>query len=316
MKKALFASLFVLAALLFGCNMTSTPMPAGWQEMTNDQLQQAIAAEMLGEIYGPGVTFGQTDPAVVADLTAIVDNAVNMRTNAAAVCVGINRVDPAVYGSDMALPDCELDAVRFANRTREAGIPTAVLLTEEATWNNVVSTIRAAVESLPDDGSGRLFLSLSGHGGRTRDLNGDEADGYDSFLCFYDRTVLDDIIGDLLAGIDKSLLVFVVCDTCHSGTAFKDMKPYIPSPGGMPPDMMVRVIWQGGCRDFDYSQSTGRGGICSMAVQAQDFLFDAPYKVSNNAMDQAEAKGQIMECNEFGPVTDADRYEPFIKESE
>ena len=66
-----------------------------------------------------------------------------------------------------------------------------------------------------------LFLHYSGHGSRTKDLNGDEESGFDSTMCpsDYDSAGMiidDDIFALVAAPIPKGAELFALMDCCHS----------------------------------------------------------------------------------------------------
>lgn len=68
-----------------------------------------------------------------------------------------------------------------------------------------------------------VFVHYSGHGGRVRDLNGDEDDGYDETLIPVDfrsagQIVDDDILIMLVKPMKAGVNVTVLMDCCHSGT--------------------------------------------------------------------------------------------------
>jgi len=69
-----------------------------------------------------------------------------------------------------------------------------------------------------------LFLHYSGHGGRQRDKNGDEASGQDSTLIPCDfqtsgQLVDDELYTHLVQPLPKGVHMWVIMDCCHSGTA-------------------------------------------------------------------------------------------------
>eukprot|EP00756_Hemistasia_phaeocysticola_P015001 Hpha_TRINITY_DN15380_c0_g1::TRINITY_DN15380_c0_g1_i1::g.89612::m.89612 len=83
-----------------------------------------------------------------------------------------------------------------------------------------------------------LFFHYSGHGGQTRDLDGDEGDGYDETLIPVDykqagQITDDEIFARLVAPLPAGCRLTSVMDCCHSGTAM-DL-PYIfkANRGGM-----------------------------------------------------------------------------------
>ena len=80
-----------------------------------------------------------------------------------------------------------------------------------------------------------LFLHYSGHGGSTKDLDGDEPDGMDETLIPVDYekngVILDDEIHEILvAGLPKGVRLTAIMDCCHSGSAM-DL-PFTYSPDG------------------------------------------------------------------------------------
>ena len=88
-----------------------------------------------------------------------------------------------------------------------------LLLNQQAT----VANFRAALEALssrsPDD---QLLVFFSGHGNYYQDANGDEADGYDEAVLFYDAPLLDDTLALLLEQVPMQRLA-VILDACYAG---------------------------------------------------------------------------------------------------
>jgi len=69
-----------------------------------------------------------------------------------------------------------------------------------------------------------LFLAFSGHGSYVRDTNGDEIDGRDEVICPADFSTSGFIVDDYIRSnfIDKlgsNTTIFIMFDSCHSGTA-------------------------------------------------------------------------------------------------
>ena len=70
-----------------------------------------------------------------------------------------------------------------------------------------------------------LYFTFSGHGVNTNDYSNDEKDGLDELLyCIDDQCIKDDelkkITDELL---EKNVTIFILIDSCHSGTMF-DLK--------------------------------------------------------------------------------------------
>ncbi|MCH0538922.1 caspase family protein [Streptomyces sp. MUM 203J] len=134
--------------------------------------------------------------------------------------IGLNTVDPARYGGwDGRLLACEYDAHDMAELARAAGFADTVLLTSEATVDNVTAALGEAARRLRDGDV--LLLTYSGHGGQLPDETGDEADALDETLVLYDREFLDDELQRELAGCADGVRILVLLDCCHSGTAIE-----------------------------------------------------------------------------------------------
>lgn len=140
--------------------------------------------------------------------------------------IGLNRVDPAKYGGwDGALVACENDARDMAQIAENAGFTDrTVLLTEEATVENVTAALREAAGRLASGDT--LLLTYSGHGGQVPDRNGpeDEADRLDETLVFYDRQFVDDELYNEFTAFPEGVCVSAYFDCCHSETAVRGMR--------------------------------------------------------------------------------------------
>lgn len=136
--------------------------------------------------------------------------------------IGLNTVDPAHYnGWDGLLKACEHDAKDLQAVAESKGFESALLLSREATAEKVSGEIeRAAAELERGD---MLFLSYSGHGGQVPDTNGDEPDAQDETWVLYDRQLVDDELFALWASFPAGVRIFVLSDSCHSGSVTRDM---------------------------------------------------------------------------------------------
>ena len=134
--------------------------------------------------------------------------------------IGLNSVDPNHYGGwDGQLAGCENDANDMADIASASKLDVKKLLTKDATVDNVKSSIQEAAQSLvPND---YFFLSYSGHGGQLRDENNDEDDYLDETWCLYDRQFVDDELNFSLREFKEGVKIFVLSDSCHSGTVVK-----------------------------------------------------------------------------------------------
>ncbi|RCK69307.1 hypothetical protein DT076_10410 [Desertihabitans brevis] len=135
---------------------------------------------------------------------------------------GVDRVDPAHYGSEMLLPSCGNDARAMADLAGRLGYDTAVLIDSEATTEALYGLVGSAAEQL--QAGDALLISFSGHGSQIPNESADaEADTMDETTCFHDRMLVDDELYALLRSLRPGVRAHVVFDSCHSGTAFKDL---------------------------------------------------------------------------------------------
>ena len=140
-----------------------------------------------------------------------------------AINIGLNSVDPDHYnGWDGQLSACEADADDMRQIAQSQGFDAqALLLTKDATAGAVKQAISDAAENLSE--GDHLFLTYSGHGGQVPDTNADEPDARDETWVLYDRQLVDDELYALWAGFDSGVRIFVLSDSCHSGTATRAM---------------------------------------------------------------------------------------------
>jgi hypothetical protein len=139
-----------------------------------------------------------------------------------ALHIGLNSVDPKHYqGWSGPLTACEADACDMADLADAQGFSAAKLLTRKATRAAVLRAIADAARRLkPGD---IFFLTYSGHGGQVPDLNGDEPDGKDETWCLYDGQLIDDELYSSWGAFAAGVRIFLLSDSCHSGTMSKAM---------------------------------------------------------------------------------------------
>ena len=144
--------------------------------------------------------------------------------------VGLNRVDPTHYqGWDGELTACEFDANDMRAIAEGQGFEPRSLLTKEATSDAVLAAIERAAGELD---RGDLFLcTYSGHGGQVPDRNGEgEEDRSDETWVAYDRQIVDDELYALWSRFAPGVRIFVLSDSCHSGTVVRDIEAKVPGP--------------------------------------------------------------------------------------
>lgn len=136
--------------------------------------------------------------------------------------IGLNSVDAGVYGDVPNLRACENDARDMAAIATKAGFTGKTLLTAEATSAAVLSELYTAAKKL--ESGDMLVLGYSGHGAQVGDVNGDETDGLDETWCLYDRMLIDDGLYAMWAQFKSGVRIFVLSDSCHSGTVLRNLK--------------------------------------------------------------------------------------------
>lgn len=136
--------------------------------------------------------------------------------------IGLNKVDPASYDGewDGALACCEKDAKDMNNIASDLSYDRKeLLLTKNATRENVIKTLEAFSKDLQQ---GDYFLFYySGHGGQVMDENSDEDDDLDETWCLYNGELIDDEIYYYLSRFSAGVRIYVLSDSCHSGTVIK-----------------------------------------------------------------------------------------------
>jgi hypothetical protein len=137
--------------------------------------------------------------------------------------IGLNSVDPGHYGGwSGKLKACEFDAKDMAAVAEDKGFETETLLTKQGTAKAVKDAIgRSAAELNEGD---ILFLTYSGHGGQVPDRNGgDEPDRQDETWVLFDRQLVDDELYGLWSRFKRGVRIFVLSDSCHSGSVTRDL---------------------------------------------------------------------------------------------
>ncbi|GLB40399.1 putative metacaspase [Lyophyllum shimeji] len=155
-----------------------------------------------------------------------------------ALCIGINYT-----GQQGELSGCINDVVhivRFLITHYGYKEEDMVILTDDQanpvskpTKDNILQAMQWLVRGAAPNDS--LFFHYSGHGGQTKDLDGDEADGYDEVIYPLDHErnghIVDDLIHDIMVKpLPPGCRLTAIFDSCHSGSAL-DL-PYIYSTEG------------------------------------------------------------------------------------
>lgn len=153
-----------------------------------------------------------------------------MSANGLSLHIGLNFVDPKHYaGWDGELAACEADADDMEAIAQSCGYESSKLLRGEATGVAVRDAIITAADKLR---AGDIFLlTYSGHGGQLPDKNDDEPDLNDETWCLFDGQVVDDELFALYTRFAKGVRIFVLSDSCHSGSVIKQYRD-IATAGG------------------------------------------------------------------------------------
>ncbi len=139
-----------------------------------------------------------------------------------AINIGLNHVDPDCYqGWDGELAGCINDANDMNAIAEGLGYSTTLLIDDQASATGVSEAIGRAAQDLA---SGDICLvTYSGHGGQINDANSDEPDAKDETWVLWDRQLLDDELEGLWSCFEPGVRVFVLSDSCHSGTVLRMM---------------------------------------------------------------------------------------------
>lgn len=159
---------------------------------------------------------------------------------AISIHIGLNHVDPAQYeGWDGKLFACVADAKDMRALAKKEGIGgNTLLLNEEATAEAVTAALSGAAKQLSK--GDLLLVTYSGHGGQVKDSNGDESDEMDETWVLFNRQFVDDELYDLWSKFKAGVRIFVLSDSCHSGTVLRDVPPFIS--GGPRRRAMPRTV--------------------------------------------------------------------------
>lgn len=190
---------------------------------------------------------------------------------ASAVVAGLTRVDPAAYrGWAGECPGSDVDASVFALMCEQEGVPVVRLANAQATRKGIELYARQAAASLAP--GGLLILYYSGHGGQLRDASGgDEPDGQDETICLWDGQLRDDDVWNLLQKLPDGIRVWMVTDSCHSGTNYRGVHDYA---GGIAArasrtdgeGAALSLLHWGGCGDGQFSYGSEQGGSFTTAL--------------------------------------------------
>ncbi|TFK47431.1 hypothetical protein OE88DRAFT_804644 [Heliocybe sulcata] len=205
-----------------------------------------------------------------------------------ALCIGINYT-----GQREELHGCINDAQDIHKFLQRYGFRSEdmVLLRDDArnsrdipTKKNILDAMRWLVKDAQPHDS--LFIHYSGHGGQTKDLDGDEVDGLDEDIYPLDYKqagiILDDDLHKILVHpLPRACRLTAVFDSCHSGSIL-DLPILYHSDGRVKsrPEITPKFIKErtspadvisfSGCKDSQTSADTTEDGL---AVGAMSYAF-------------------------------------------
>jgi len=132
-----------------------------------------------------------------------------------AIHIGVDEVDPGHYNSSLRLPTCVSDAKSMEVMAQAIGFKTEVLLNENATSKNVITSISSYFNVL--ESNDILLISFSGHGSKV---------GAHETWNLYDRMLFDTELKQLWNGFINEVRILVVSDSCQSGDIIKLVNPF------------------------------------------------------------------------------------------
>lgn len=148
--------------------------------------------------------------------------------------VGLNRVDDGKYEDDAGNPwggeliACEFDATDMYQIAADRGFSARTLLTGAATSEAVLTAVEDAARRLePGD---MFFVTYAGHGGQIPDDDGDETSPFDQTWLLFDRQLIDDELYARWGLFRPGVRIFVLSDSCHSGTVTRFQPPELVAP--------------------------------------------------------------------------------------
>jgi hypothetical protein len=141
--------------------------------------------------------------------------------------LGLNYVDPKHYGGWKGeLEACVNDAQAYALIANSMNYESVELvLNQDATREIVIDRITKASKILE---KGDTFLiTYAGHGGQIPDLDGDEDDDKDETWCLFNGQLIDDEFHQLWTLFREGVRIWVITDSCHSGTLIRGSKEMV-----------------------------------------------------------------------------------------
>jgi hypothetical protein len=171
-----------------------------------------------------------------------------------AIHIGLNNVDPSAYGGwNGQLAGCLNDAAGMRQISTSFGYSATTIVNADATAAAVLQAIGDAASQLgPED---ILLLTYSGHGGRVPFADADHPDGQDDTWVLYDRMVLGHELYLKWGSFAAGARIFVLSDSCHSGTVLRDWTYSNPLIGNRHKEVPLAVLAARGVPPSDFAKS-------------------------------------------------------------
>jgi hypothetical protein len=210
-------------------------------------------------------------------------------------------------GADVDMWDCKA----MAAESRPYFVTNAItLLSQQASWLSWREAYTKQTAGMgPED---LLVLSISSHGGREKDKNGDEPDGYDSTICMYDRPVLDDEFWDFITSGPPIRIFAFSMDSCYSESNLRALWPFGTKrrPFGFNKvQKLARAKQWGGsivllsaCRKDESALGSAKGGQFTYALRT---VFPAPTVQKWFDWAASEVTDQTPKVWKYGPLADS-----------
>jgi hypothetical protein len=168
--------------------------------------------------------------------------------------IAVDKTDRKAYsGTFVDLEACVADARAVENLAKARGFTTERLHDSKATAEAVLAKLGELAERLVADDV--LFLSYSGHGSQVPgSADASEVDTLDETWVLHDRQLLDDEIFQALAAFARGVRIFVISDSCNSGTALRldrGLQTAATEPVAPPGTRQRWFPWSARKKDFD-----------------------------------------------------------------
>ena len=184
-----------------------------------------------------------------------------IKINKNALLIGCNYI-----GTQYELSGCINDTENIQNKLKTQYNFNNILImsdntTKKPTKMNILEEIKKLLSNA--NSGDKLFLSFSGHGTITQDINGDEKDGLDEMFVPLDfNCISDDEIKIVINNnLKKDVTLFALFDCCHSGTMLDLRYQYFDSENydnstenTKETETIGNVIMISGCRDNQTSE--------------------------------------------------------------